>query len=114
MFERSLNLISPATSAMWVERLTLGLSRWERSHSPVSVGAMTTRPRTNSRTHTRTQHHPPCQAPWTSRNVVGLGFRGVLALAAIGAAPSSAPAKTARRCDPVFFGIVFPTRIQLV
>ena len=51
------------TSVTWVETLMPLASRCERSPSPVSVGVNTLCPLAASRSATRRQHQPPCQAP---------------------------------------------------
>src|SRR6202790_2935027 len=53
------------TSAMWVFKSIPARSRCDRSPSPVSVGVKTVWPPPRSRSATRCQHQPPCQAPWT-------------------------------------------------
>src|ERR1041384_5510128 len=57
------------TSVTWVERLTFGPIRWLRSPTPVSVGVNTLWPCFSSRSDTRRQHQPPCQAPCTRTKV---------------------------------------------
>src|SRR6202035_2509410 len=47
-------------------------SRCDRSPSPVNVGVKTVWPPLRSRSATRCQHQPPCQAPWTRTNVYGI------------------------------------------
>ena len=66
------HLITLTMSVMWVARLTLASSRCERSPSPVMVGVNTLWPRFSSRSDTRRQHQPPCQAPCTSTKVLAL------------------------------------------
>src|SRR3970282_368612 len=58
-------------SSTCVSRSTAGLSRWRRSPTPVSVGAKTRCPAFCSRSPTRRQHQPPCQAPCTRTKVLG-------------------------------------------
>src|ERR1700684_1037699 len=57
------------TSAMWVFKSMPARSRCDRSPSPVSVGVKTVWPPLRSRSATRCQHQPPCQAPWTRTKV---------------------------------------------
>src|SRR4029077_10264586 len=59
-------------SVMWVVRSIPARSRCERSPSPVSVGVKTVWPLPRSRSATRCQHQPPCQAPWTRTKVYGI------------------------------------------
>src|SRR5258707_5588983 len=56
-------------SVIWVFRSIPARSRCDRSPSPVSVGVKTAWPPPRSRSATRCQHQPPCQAPWTRTNV---------------------------------------------
>src|SRR5215469_3057528 len=67
-FSRS-HLTTLRTSATCSERSILGCSRWARSPWPVRVGVNTVCPRALSRSATRRQHQPPCQAPCTRRKV---------------------------------------------
>src|SRR6202451_4770459 len=53
----------------WVFKLIPARSRCDRSPSPVRVGVKTVWPPPRSRSATRCQHQPPCQAPWTRTNV---------------------------------------------
>src|ERR1700682_2917320 len=62
------------TSAMWVFKSIPARSRCDRSPSPVSVGVKTVWPPPRSRSATRCQHQPPCQAPWTRTNVWDIAF----------------------------------------
>src|SRR6202044_987045 len=59
-------------SLMWVFRSMPARSRCARSPSPVSVGVKTLWPPARSRSATRCQHQPPCQAPWTRTNAYGI------------------------------------------
>ena len=89
-------------SVMWVSRLTSLLSRCERSPTPVSVGENTLWPFFSSRSDTRRQHQPPCQAPCTSTKVFGAlvcAIAGVPPKAAA-LAPAVALASTPRRVIP--------------
>src|SRR5258705_29680 len=95
---RSSHLTTLTTSAMWVSRSMLGLIKCERSPRPVSVGVNTLWPCFSSRSATRRQHQPPCQAPCTSTKV----FCAVCAPAcgappAAAAAPRLAPAASSVR-----------------
>src|SRR5579864_3240936 len=69
---KSSHFITLTTSAMCVFRSMPARSRCERSPSPVSVGVKTTWPPPRSRSATRCQHQPPCQAPWTRTKVYGI------------------------------------------
>src|SRR6476620_1339199 len=57
------------TSATWVASRISLLIRCERSPNPVSVGVNTLWPCRSSRSVTRRQHQPPCQAPCTRTKV---------------------------------------------
>src|SRR5579862_4342572 len=66
------HFITLTTSAMCLFRSMPARSRCERSPSPVNVGVKTTWPPPRSRSATRCQHQPPCQAPWTRTKVYGI------------------------------------------
>src|SRR5262245_38874847 len=93
MSRRSSHLIRLTMSAMWVSRLMSLLMRCERSPTPVSVGANTLWPFFSSRSATRRQHQPPCQAPCTSTKVLR-------ACASAGVAPSAAAPAAALASAP--------------
>jgi hypothetical protein len=57
-------------SVTWVARFTLSSRRCARSPKPVMVGENTLWLRFSSRSDTRRQHQPPCQAPCTSTKVL--------------------------------------------
>ncbi len=78
-------------SVMCVVRLTSLLIRCEQAPSPVMVGVNTLWPFFSSRSDTRRQHQPPCQAPCTSTKV----FRAPCAAAGRAPVAASAPAAIA-------------------
>ena len=57
-------------SVMWVARFTSHPARWDRSPTPVSVGAYTSCPAARRARATPCQHQPPAPVPCTSTKVV--------------------------------------------
>ena len=109
--------ITRTTSSTWASRPTSGESRCARSDSPVRVGACTSWPAARSGRATRSQHQPPCQAPWTRTNVLmpaSLGDRvraATLGTAArSGIRPMSPPRRPMRRGSVVRHPSCIPGR----
>src|ERR1019366_9749617 len=87
-----------------------GLIKCERSPRPVNVGVNTLCPFRSSRSDTLLQHHPPCQAPCTSTNVLLAFWASATVTLAITVAPRLAPAaSTIRRVVMHFsYWLAFP------
>src|SRR5262245_41796818 len=98
---RSSHLKTLTMSVMWVSRLMSLLMRCERSPTPVSVAVNTLWPCFSSRSDTRRQHQPPCQAPCTSTNVLRCAVCAMAGAppSAAALAPALALASTARRVN---------------
>src|SRR5438105_60328 len=73
MPSRLSHLMTLTMSVTCISRSTSRLMRCERSPRPVRVGVNTLWPRRSSRSETRRQHQPPCEAPCTSTKVLGRG-----------------------------------------